>query len=211
VGQAHPTMALAGDLEERLPGHRFSLGYFEPLAWQLLFGAAFLVGRGAARKTLPAWLGRPPRALWIACLGGAALLAFQRYCGLPLPADFVKRWTAAQTLAPLRLLNVFCVAVVARAHWAKLSPALSWKPLRVIGSESLAVFYYHIIAVYVLTLALGPGASLPLLCGALLVALLLTYPVALASSHDWLATMGGSRRETHASSGHHPIRNPRGI
>lgn len=179
LAQFHPAAALARRLTAWDPDHHhITFGWFEVAGWQAIFVAAFLLGRAARTGRLPAWIARPPVWLIVACAAVAVAGWVQRHYDVPLSEAFLDRWADVQTLAPLRLLNFACLALLVRAAWPWLTPLLAWRPLAVLGEASLGVFVYHIVAVY-LCAWFVPSGWFPVL----ILALVGMYPVALG----WLA------------------------
>lgn len=178
-GQHYPCDALAARLMRWVPGHHyFTFGWFDIFAWYLIFAAGFLLSLSSLRGHLPAVACRPPRALVVVCALGSLLFLSVRHLDWPLAKVLVDNWTAVRVVAPLRLLNFACVALLVRAAWPYLAPVLTKRPLTILGEASLGVFAYHVLVVYFMAWKYPNGS--PWLA---LVALLGVWPAAAG----WLA------------------------
>jgi hypothetical protein len=178
-GQHYPCDALASRLMQWVPGHHyFTFGWFDIFAWYVIFASGFLLSLSSLRGQLPAVVRDPPRALVVVCGVVSLLLLVERHLGWPLARVLVDDWAAVRVMAPMRLLNFACVALLVRAAWRQLAPLIAKRPLTILGEASLGVFAYHVFVVYFMAWRYPNGS--PWL---VLAALVGVWPVAVG----WLA------------------------
>lgn len=142
--------------------------FFNPLAWQLLFVAGFLLGQAArGAPSVP----MPSRSPWIAALallvlgaGATGMIVFEHLPDLLEAAPlWVSEWLAGidkTSLHPTRLASILALAYLVAAYvprdWGFLGSA--WvRPFAAMGRHSLPVFCFGILLSFFARLLLEHG------------------------------------------------------
>lgn len=136
-------------------------GAFNPLAWQLLWvvglwlGSARLLGGDSPLRT-------PPRTVWLVAALALSLLVWRHAGGWhPLGSsadaiDWSDRLIGKWDLGPLRMLNVFAIAILLAAWGPQLMRGFRWGWLALLGRSSLAVFSTHLVCCLLALALIGP-------------------------------------------------------
>jgi hypothetical protein len=128
------------------------LGFFDILAWQLLFVTGLIMGFWQYTHKEPFLSPNYRIILFIASAVIASVLFIQR---LGLKFDFcfipkVKVLTDKSSLAPLRLLNFMVIAYLTGVITTRFKKLSTWRWLSFLGQHSLQVFSFHVLLVYTL-------------------------------------------------------------
>lgn len=143
------TGKISGLISYYLP---IKMGFFDILAWQLLFVTGLIVGFWQYTRTKPLLSSNYRIILFITSAVIASILFIQR---LGLKFDFyfipnVKILTDKFSLAPLRLLNFMVVAYLTSVITTRFKNLFTWRWLSFLGQHSLQVFSFHVLLVYAL-------------------------------------------------------------
>jgi len=139
------------------------LGYFDILAWQLIFVTGLVIGYHKRCGTLPGFLVRPPKSLTIIAAVLAAVLFAARYGLITLPVlSTVGYSTSITYLGPLRFFNFALLAYLIFALVTRYGKWFEVRWLAYLGQHSLYVFAFHVLLYYGLKLVEGDITALPL-------------------------------------------------
>ena len=146
-------MGFFGSLSVGLP----TFGFFHPAAWQVLFVGGLFCGHRTRHVSAP-WLARDSRLVVLAY--GIVVVCFALRHDL-FGVEFDSHWTARSQLGPLRLLNFACVVYLAARfrHW--IEPRIAWRGLWLLSRNSLQVFAFHLVPVYLVALVVTQRIAVP--------------------------------------------------
>jgi hypothetical protein len=128
----------------------FNSGAFNIFAWQILFVVGTAFGHAWARGEH--LIAHSSRSVLVPILVVAALLFAVRHAWIStgLPANTLSWLTNKNNLAPLRLFNTALIFWLVHSIAVRFPRALSWRPLALLGRESLPVFTIHVLIAYVI-------------------------------------------------------------
>ncbi len=143
-----------------LPWHNeVSLGYFNSLAWQLLFVSGLVCGHRTSTAN-ERWL---PHG-WLPGMSAYAIVCvffLLRHEWLGVSVN--PRWTDRATVAPLRLLNCYCIIFLVSKFRPQIQKFIAWRGFALLSRHSLQVFAFHLFPIYVMALVLvGNRLVLPI-------------------------------------------------
>lgn len=125
-------------------------GYFNALSWQLLFVAGLICGH-KSYVTNGRWL--PTGWFFPIVAYSAVCILFFMHHGL-LGLSVNRRWTDRATVAPLRLLDFFCIVFLVSKFRTKIEKLIAWRGFAFLSKHSLQVFGFHLFPIYLVTLVL---------------------------------------------------------
>ena len=124
------------------------IGYFNALAWQILFVFGVICGRKSLDERQPHWL---PQSRFLCSttyiIAFSLFMLKHQYLGIRISHN----WTDASALGPIRLLNFFCVAFLICRFRTALNKCISWQGFAFLSKHSLLVFAFHLYPIYLLT------------------------------------------------------------
>lgn len=158
IAQFRPQDVLWTQVHSWFPQLPWNFGYFEILAWQLIFVLGLGFGYSLVNGTLK--LPKSRSLLVVSLLFTTFMLCHRHSSNLQLVMPLQEYWTSISSFGPLRLLNTITLAYI--LFWAacKFPNFFKQKPLIYLGQHSLYVFTYHIILLYTLTLFRTPISEL---------------------------------------------------
>lgn len=131
-------------------------GFFDPLAWQIVFMGGVLAGYFKRRGGIP-WLNLP-RGWPIIAASAIIVLILIRRGIISLPELTASGLTDRGKMGGMRLLNVSLLVLLIGWVYDRKTHWFEWRALSFLGRHSLVVFTYHVIAIYLL-MPLGPQIS----------------------------------------------------
>ena len=135
-----------GALQTAFPGLPIDGGYFDPMAWQVLFVGGLLIGSLVAKGRLAASSRLRPLFILASVVFFCFLL--HKHGFFPSSMNFPQEWTDIERLGIVRLLNFTALAFITAILLAKKPKAFLIKPLMFLGRHSLHVFVYHVLFLY---------------------------------------------------------------
>jgi hypothetical protein len=129
----------------------FNSGAFNIFAWQILFVVGTAFGHAWARGER--LVVNSSRSVLVPILAVAVLFFAIRHAWIPsgLSSDTLSWLTNKNNLAPLRLFNTALIFWLLHSLIVRYPRALSWRPLALLGRESLPAFTIHVLIAYAIT------------------------------------------------------------
>jgi len=145
--QLVPYRRLVDSLE--LKGDHF--GYFDCLAWQILFVSGLICGHRSYRANGP-WLFKG-RVLAVAAYVFAVFFFLWHQHVFEPPLN--EWWVRRSSLGPLRILNFGSIAFLAARFRGYVEPFINWTGFALLSRHSLQVFAFHLIPIYGVALGIA--------------------------------------------------------
>jgi hypothetical protein len=132
-------------------------GYFNSLAWQILFISGLICGHKTYAAGGP-WLPRGWKLPALAYLIVSAMfLTRHGVFGWRFPYQLTER----SILGPIRLLNFFAAVFLLSKIRPYVEGWIAWKGFAFLSKNSLQVFAFHLFPIYLAALFIGDRTSLP--------------------------------------------------
>jgi hypothetical protein len=132
-------------------------GYFDSLAWQILFVGGLICGHKSYISSKP-WLSKSY------VLPGLALifivLCFVQHHGI-WKFELSPGWVDRSTVGLIRLVNFASVVFLICKARPLIEKIISWSGFAFLSRHSLQVFAFHLYPIYLLAVAFGDNLSLP--------------------------------------------------
>jgi hypothetical protein len=132
-------------------------GYFDSLAWQILFISGLVCGHKTYATGRP-WLPRGWKLPALAYLIVSILfLTRHGVIGWTFPHQLTER----STLGPIRLVNFFAAVFLLCKTRPFVEKWIAWKGFAFLSKNSLQVFAFHLFPIYLAALVIGQTRLLP--------------------------------------------------
>jgi hypothetical protein len=137
-----------------MPWHKeVNRGYFNSLAWQLLFVSG-LVGGHKTCISNRHWLSQGWGLPMLASVTVCVLFLFRHHW---LAFSMNPRWIERATVAPIRLLNFYCIILLLSKFRPQIQKFIAWRGFAFLSRHSLQVFAFHLFPIYIVALVLVGG------------------------------------------------------
>lgn len=129
----------------------FHPGYFNIFAWQILFVVGLICGYKTCTTNQP-WLNKEWRLSLAA--GSVAMALFLLHHGL-LGVNVCSWLIERSCLAPLRLINFFCIVFLICNGRRRVEKYIAWDGFAFLSKHSLQVFAFHLFPIYLAALLIN--------------------------------------------------------